>query len=416
MKSALILAIALATGAAAADPGPEGWRVGLSSNAAAKAVFAYTNNQVRCVWGSEEQSVATALPANLPTHFVLVGEEFSVSNVQDILNQTCAAIPEQLRTRLKQAHLLGPTLQWFVRFVRADTAKPDEYLNAQFHPATFRESDFNATNLPLFASQLRPQDVPPAVALELSDEVYRKSLVVPPAEPGVDYPGTLPEVTYATPFAVGMVMRAPQGVRLFRFRAKPWPNANQRVTYAWKPLSRSISVSPWDREKWPKSGYGLVRVDLRGLRPGQRADLAVFAKGSNGLWGAPSIVSFYLSPYEMRVYANNKEIRQICYEPAVRNPPPFDITEICPFMKWTDNYRGTEKKQIFGLHRQMPDGGKPLEFSNFGEQVLDHHPGDMPKTTKKVRYFQEGGLMRFEPVGDEIFYKIDSFKPRLRGE
>lgn len=419
MKTGLILSVALIAAAANAEEIseiPEGWRIAVSGKAAESAATAYTNNAVRCVWAGDEPNLGEALPANVPFHFAIEGEKFSVSNVQDILNTTCAAIPKDLRAKLDHAHLLGPTLQWFVRFIRGNSTKPDDYLKPANHPAVFRESDFNPTNLPLFASQLRPQDIPPAATLEIVEETYRKGLAVPPTEAGVDYPGTLPETTFATPFGIGLVLRAPQGVRLFRCQAKAWPNAGMNATFAWKALTPGVSIGSWNNDKWPQAGYALVRVDRRGARPGQRYDVAVFAKGRNGLWGAPGIISFYTSPYETRLYANNKEVREIRYTPAPKSLPPFDVTPICPKMHWTDYYQGNDKKQIFGFARLLPGSEKPVEFSNLGEIVLEHHPNETPKTAKKVRYYMKDGLLRFEETGDPISYKVDSFTPRLRGE
>lgn len=419
MKTGLILSVALVAAMARAEEVseiPSGWQTTVSKEAAERAAADYTNNTVRCVWAGDEPKLGEALPANVPFHFALEGEKFSVSNVQDILNTTCAAIPKDLRAKLDRAHLLGPTLQWFVRFIRCNSTKPDDYLKPANHPAVFRESDFNPTNLPLFAGQLRPQDIPPAATIELVEETFRKGLAVPPTEAGVDFPGTLPETTFATPFGIGLVLRAPQGIRLFRCRAKAWPNANLNATFAWKALTPGISISSWNRDLWPQNGHALVRIDRRGARPGQRFDVAVFAKGRNGLWGAPSILSFYTSPYEVRLYANNKEIREIRYAPATKDPPPFDVSSICPRMQWTDRYHGNDKKQILGFERFLPDSEKPLEFSNLGEIVIDHHANETPKTAKKVRYFMKDGLLRFEEIGETISYKVDAFKPRLRGE
>lgn len=418
MKRTLALGLLLAaTTAAAAGEMPEGWRTAVCSNAAAQAAHDYANNVIRCVWAGDNvgmTSVADCLPANIPFQFAVAGSEQSVSNVQRALDAAAAALRADLRDRLRESRLLSPTVNWMLRRTLFSATDSRTYLKARNHAAAVSEANVNVSNLLALARAMTPSAVPPVVALYSADET-RRNLTCPPAVPGVDYPGIHPERTYRTPFGIGMVLRAPQCRRTFRFRAVAWPNPRLKVTFAWVPVTSSVWIHGWPG-KQPKDGYAAFTVDMRSIPRGRRLDVAVFAKAEGGFWGPPSVISFYVSPYEARSYAKDGTLQKIQYLPALKVPPPYDLSPICLPADWTDYYQCDEKKRLFGFDRARPGLIRKTEFSNLGEIVIEHHPNDTPKVSAKVRYFERDGKLDWEETGEEVTRKLAPFRPRPRDE
>lgn len=417
MKRLIVLAALLAMYVAGAVDTPEAWQIVMSSNAVERAVFGYTNNVVRAVWAGDEPGSEVLLPANASFHFAIAGDRACVSNVQRVLDATVAAIQEPLRDKLIANHLLAPTMQWFVRFIRGNSTNPSDYLKSEFHPVVFHEADFNPTNLPLFAGQLRPQDIPPTVAVEFVEEVSH-GVASPKTQAGVDYPGLLPELMFGTPFGSSFILRAPEGRRAFRFKATSWPNANFRSSFEWRALTPGVSVRGWNAKQTPKEGFAILRIDgIWAYWKNRRIDVAVFAKGRNGLCGAPTILSFYPSPYEQRRYGQTGGIQEIRYTLTPREPLLYDYSPIFTPADWTDEYECVDRFRVFRFKRRMPAIDRAILFSNIGEVVLETHPNATPKVSKKVRYFvDEKGFLQFEGIGNGIKHKLESFQPNLRGE
>lgn len=395
---------------------PEAWRTVTDGHSAAVACHLYTNGAPRCVWAGDLPGVEDTMPACVPFHFAITGSKESVSNVQHIIDRTCEAIPDRLRLTLKACKLLNPTMQWLVRWNRHSVTNQHGYLwRKGNHTATYKELDFNLTNLTEMAKQLTAKNIPAVAAVSMEDEMFR-TLPTVPTIAGVDYPGDMPEVTYKTPFGVGIVLRAPQCGRSFRFRASAWPINSGKVNFQWAVIGGGVWVTPWMPGKHQGIGYGLIHVNRQGIKANGRTDVLVFARYGNGPWGAPSIISFYNSPYEIRSYNKAKEVEKIQYIPAPKKLPPYDISSICLPAEWTDYYQYDGEHHILGFKRVTPLTPIGEEFSYLGEKVLEQHPNDTPKTAMKVRYFAKDGQLHFEETGEQINYRPDAYKPRNRAD
>ena len=407
---ALLLSVLLAA-AAEADRLPDAWKTVVDSNAAACVAADYATNAVRCLWAGGDPKTAAALPANVAFQFSIAGSKQSVSDVQEILEETVAAIPTNLTPVIRRFHLLAPTVQWIVRSAKCKKPNRADYLWAGTHPAVFTDLDFNIGNLLTFARNLSAAELPPAATVWLKGEETPDRQPLAPALPGVDYPGVSPEVTFATPFGIGIVVRAPEMQRVFKFRAAAFPASNVPVSFAWTVLTGGAQVQPWDGKRQAKDGYGRVLLNVGNLCAKRRIDVAVFARWGNGPWGAPSVISFYISPYEIRTCRKN-ELVSIQYRPVAKNPPPYDISAICTPAEWTDIYQHDDKNRITGFERLLPDGITKENFSDRNEKIVESHPNGTPKTAQKVRYFVKDGQLRYEESGDPVSYKLETFQPR----
>ena len=410
-KSTLVLIAALAARPALSGTVPDGWLTVIDSNAASRVSADYANNNLRCTWAGNTTKAAAALPANAAFQLAVAGPEDCIPGIRDALEETTAAIPTNLTPVIRRFHLLGPTLQWIVRSVKCKKPNRADYLWASTHPAAFSDLDFNIQKLLDFARHLTAAQLPPAVVIRLDGEETADRRPLLPTLPGVDYPGIHPELTFATPFGIGMVVRAPELSRVFRVRAAAFPGSDAPVSYAWSVLTGGAQVQSWNRDKQTKDGYGRIILNVGTLCAKGRVDVAVFARWGAGPWGAPSIISFYASPYEVRTYKKST-LESIRYLPDPRNPPLFDISNICLPAKWTDSYRYDEANRITGFSRLLPDGVKGDDFSILNERILESHPNGTPKSAGKIRYFVKDGLLQYEETEETVSYKLETFRPR----
>ena len=410
-KSSLFLILTLTANLALTGTIPDGWRTVIDSNAANRVSTDYANNILRCTWAGDTTKAAATLPANATFQLAVAGPEDCIPNIRDAIEETTAAIPTNLTPVIKHFHLLAPTLQWIVRSVKCKKPNRADYLWASTHPAAFSDLDFNINKLLDFARHLTAAQLPPAVVIRLDGEETTDRRPLLPTLPGVDYPGIHPELTFATPFGIGMVVRAPETPRVFRVRAAAFPASNAPVSYTWSVLSGGAQIQSWNREKLTRDGYGRIILNVGNLCAKGRIDVAVFARWGEGPWGAPSIISFYASPYEIRTYKKNA-LESIRYIPDPKSPPPFDISSICLPAEWTDSYRYDEENRITGFSRLLPDGIKGEDFSILNERILESHPNGTPKAAKKIRYFTKDGRLQYEDTEETTSYKLETFQPR----
>ena len=407
----LFLVVALAAGSALSGEIPDGWLTVIDSNAASRISADYANNSLRCTWAGDTTKAPAALPANAAFQLAIAGPEDCIPGIRDALEETAAAIPTNLTPVIRHFHLLGPTLQWIVRSVKCKKPNRTDYLWASTHPAAFSDLDFNIPNLLDFARHLTAAQLPPAVVIRLDGEETADRRPLLPTLPGVDYPGIHPELTFATPFGIGMVLRAPESPRVFRVRAAAFPASKAAVSYTWSVLTGGAQGQSWNREKQTRNGYGRIVLNVGDLFAKKRIDVAVFARWGNGPWGAPSIISFYASPYEVRTYKKNV-LESIRYVSNPKAPPLFDISRLCPSAEWTDTYRYDDKNQLTGFSRLLPDGIKGDDFSILNERVLESHPNGTPKAAQKIRYFTKDGRLQYEETEEKVSYKLETFQPR----
>ena len=389
--AALLASAALPASAAPGVGAPvtvDAWRTTVDRFAAESAARAYTSNVVRCEWAGEDPRVASLMPANAAFRFAVVGDSNAASRVSRTLEDAAAAIEPALRGNLEQLGLLNSTLQWLVRSCRPGVTNSATYLAVRNHPAAFCEADFDAAKLKAVAGSLTGKTVtlPVRVKVEYLDDPVPLSR----AEPGADFPDVMPEETFAEPFGVGIVLRAPERMRKFRISASTYPFAG------------------------PERGFAEVTVDAASC--GVRADVLVFAQAANGLYGPPAVVSIYNPPLAKRSYAKGK-LQSISYIKASKDVP-YDIGPIWIPREWRDEFSLTGKGRISSFSRTVPGSFESETFSAVGELVLSMSSSGLPLVTRKVEYFvsPETGALGYRPVGEEKSYRLGESPFRRSGE
>ena len=390
---------------------PPAWINAVDTNAMERVLFDYTNNVIRSEWAGKDKSIGRELPANLGFQFAVVGDEDVTNRVNAILRATRDAIPPQVREQIEKCNYLGPTLQWLVRSTRQGVTNSTSYLATNAREAVFEEADFNLELLTNKASRLRTIDIPAVAAISPVFKVDPDYASILPAEPGIDYPDVQPEQTFATPCGIGVVVRAPEFDRCFRYRVINLMKGSEivwvsRTAPAPKPFRFNRALSP-------KNGFAEVRITNRNLR---RIDMMVCQKRGE-IIGPPSYISFYYVPYMKRNYDKAKNVVSVEYSNDIKKVPPYDISAIWIPRKWTDEYEYCSA-DIHGFTREYPVTSFPWKkseaFTNRGELVLEKSYNGDPTRIRKVRYYVENGELRYEPCGEEV--SVKGFVPRRRGE
>lgn len=415
--AALFAAVALSPLFALCGGGPTNtvaaWRTTVDRFAAEDAVRAYTSNVVRCEWAGADLRIASLMPANLPFRFAVVGDSNAVDRVGRTLEETAAAIKPELRKDLERFGILNSTLQWMVRSFRPGVTNSTTYLAARNHPAAFAESDFDAEKLKAVAGSLTGSNIPLPVCVKV--EYLENSIPLSKAAPGVDYCDTMPEETFATPFGVAIVLRAPERMRKFRLSATTYPFAGRAVRYEWR-TSGGVTLRPWPATLAEVMERGFAEATVNAASGGARTDIFVFAKSVNGLYGPPSVVSIYKPPLARRVYAKGR-LQSISYLKSSKDVP-YDISPIWTPREWRDEFVLNGKGKIFSVSRFAPGALEPERLSAVGELVLSMSASGHPLVTKKVEYFvsPETGDLGYRPVGEEKRYRLGTSPLRRSGE
>ena len=391
----------------------DAWRTAVDKSAAERANIAYTSNVVRCEWAGEDPRVAALMPANVAFSFAVIGDSNSASRVTKTLEETAEAIDPALRKTLEQHGLLNSTLQWLVRSCRPGITNAATYLNANAHPAAFREQDFDAATLKAAARSITGKGLALPVCVKV--EYLEGSIPLSKAEPSIDYPDAMPEETFALSFGAGIVLRAPERQRKFRLSASTFPTPGMAAKYVWK-ATRGVVIRPWPMTlaEVPDRGFAEVTVDAASC--GVRADVFVFAQMANGLYGPPSIVSIYNPPLAKRAYAKGK-LQSISYLRESKDVL-YDIGPIWAPREWRDDFALNGKGRIVSFTRTTPGSFAEEPFSAIGELVLSMSSSGIPLVTRKVEYFvsPETGALCYRPAGEEKKYRLGESPFRRSGE
>lgn len=398
-----------------------------SQREADRSFAAYTNNELRVVattvdeWDdSNPYKIVDRLPANMPFHLVVGGRSTDALAADDAIATVTTSMPAHVRAYFEHYKVMGPMLNWILRRSRAGATDEKAYLEPATHRAVWRAKDFDLAAIARVAGGISSNHVPMVTTVMPVYQEFAKSPITP-AEPLVDYPDPRPEQTFATPCGIGIVLRAVEARRKFRFRALAGRPGDPKVNYKWVVMSTSgstfgVTVSAMNglsREFSPEKGFADVVLDWPRL--GSRVDVAVFARYDKGPYGPPSVVSFYKVPNERRTYDRAGRISRVEYAKA-----DFAIPELFQNKSWTDDYVIGDFGNVVGfVRRRNGQASNPERFSATGEYVVEEHPSGLPKVARRVRYFtpeSDASRLDYEITTSSVTYPLQAFEPRTRGE
>ena len=387
------------------------------------ALADYTNNVLRIEvastneWdASNPHQVRDLFPANMPYQLVVASAADRTAAEAAIACATNAMVPK-VREMFQRARVMAPVLQGLFRHCRPGVTNEADYLSARAHPTAWREGDFDRERIRNAAMMLLENSMP---LLTMLTPVYEEFETHPirRAEPFLDYPDPRPETAFETLFGIGIVLRAPEKRRKFRFQARSWPVQNEKVSFVWKVITpqRWVSAKPFEGRGGfmaPKNGYAEFAFDWTVV--GRRMDILVCARYGEGPYGPPALISFFVVPNEKRTYDKSGFIEKIEYVKQ-----DVVIPQLYQNKGWTDEYKVDPTGNILGFVR-MKAGllvGKE-DFSVNGEFVHEFQAEDMPKIVSPVKYFtkiDDPGALDYEILSERKTLPFRAVEPRNRGE
>lgn len=295
-----------------------------------------------------------------------------------------AAMRPDAKESAIRRHLFAPTLQWLFRRSMPGVKSDADYLTSKAHPTAFAKKDLDVEALVERAHSLKPADIPPAVALAI---VNSPKFPVKYPRPEVDYPDGGAEFLSVTPFSVAMVLRDALAKRTVLVKAVPFPIDEGGTEFKWAVVHGdpdAVKIEPPLGESpfAPQHGVVQLTVDRRRIAPGERIDVACFAKRPGTSFGAPSFISFSAVALEKREWREDGKIASIDYtnpdnlycDPAIALP-----------RRWKDVYEYKDG-ECTGFTRYSADGEKRGEFTKRGERILERNADGTPKRKVKVHY------------------------------
>lgn len=385
----------------------------LSQAAADRMIVNYTNNILAVCAADGDYSGRghdDRFHANAPFQLGIIGGEDKVNRMKSQLDSLCSNMQGETYHWLQKNKLLAPVLQWVLRrsIRRMSGQNADMYLKVFCHRSAYAFTDFDFGMASNLVSTLRIEDIPPVVVLR---QVFSEYKVDPtfPARPLVDYPDTHNEVTFATPFAINIVLRAPERFRKFRFAAAAIAAQQEDVTFLWIAMSggkegakcrRYTKIERYGRKGYgmkPQNGYCEIAVDW--TKVGRRLDVCVFARRGNGWYGPPAIISFHTLPNEQRDYCDGGIIGSIAYVDACD-----DAVQLFDWKNWTDYYNVSGNGQIMSIERKQGIANLG-SFTADGDKIISTYPSGFPNEYQKVRYYLKPcpdgkSALQFEEYGE----------------
>ena len=176
-----------------------------------------------------------------------------------------------VKRELVERGLLAPTIQWLIRSSLQAVKKESDYFTERAHPTVFPPNGLDLKKLKKSAAALKTSNIPPVAT------------IAGIAPEKVDYAGTFPELTYATPCAWAFVLRAEAPKRSFIVKAAGADEYEFAVVHDDLGAATLSRLAP---------DVAKIELDCAKISPGHRVDLAVFGKSVNSAYGAPAFVSF----------------------------------------------------------------------------------------------------------------------------
>lgn len=351
----------------------------------ARMELLYRNNQfwvIPSVKDYGNKDIGDTFPAVAPWMFVSHGISWSDQPFLRAALAASACFPRPTKLALLRRHLMAPTLQWLLRSTRKCVRGESDYLSPKAHPTAFDAGNIDLVRIVEKAHALRPEQIPPSVALAL---VNSRTFPVKYPMPGRDYPDSVIEALYQTASSTAIILRAPEAVRTFLVQARTFPEVDPSAEFTWRVVhgdasAVKITAPLGETLNTPERGFAQIVIDRRSVT--NRIDVACFARQHGTEWGAPSFFSFYPIPQERRVYRADGKIESIDYSnpDGVYSDPVIALPR-----RWKDTYAYAADGTPLGWTRSY-NGKDAASFAPNGERIIERKPDGTPAKTIPVKY------------------------------
>jgi hypothetical protein len=205
-----------------------------------------------------------------PYWLVTAGRSFSDRPyLRGALAASASFQPETKRELVKRG-MLAPTIMTLIRKSLKNVADEEAYLTPAAHPTAFPANALDVNRLTKAASKMAISEIPPLAPLKVAVDKRPN-------------PYSVPELTYATPFAVAIVLREEDTKRTFMVSSG---GAEEYAFVQTHGVGVDVKI---ERENVSSAK---ITIDRTGMSPTNRVDIAVFARSAGTGWGAPSYISF----------------------------------------------------------------------------------------------------------------------------
>ena len=342
-----------------------------------------------------KRDIGDVYPGVAPFQMVSVGSSWSDQAFLRAALAASASFTRMTKQAIIRHNLMGPTLQWLLRRTYKGVDSEDDYLSPKAHPTAFKGNDLDTVRLVQKAHALLPEQIPPLVAVDL---INSRVNTIPYPVPGRDYPDVAPEILYFTSSAACIVLRAPEGMRPFLFRARiDGAPATSPASFTWRVVhgdASAVTIKAPDGESsaTPEKGIAQITVDRRRVK--ERIDVACFARTADTEWGAPSFISFFPVPQESRTYRSDGRIESIDYSnpDGVYSDPAVSLPR-----HWKDTYAYDDTGKLLGWTRSY-NGKDTAAFTAAGDRIVKRNADGSPAKAVHVKYVPRSTNDQLEPV------------------
>ena len=342
-----------------------------------------------------KKDIGDVYPGVAPFQMVSVGSSWSDQAFLRAALAASASFTRMTKQVIIRRNLMGPTLQWLLRRTYKGVDSEDDYLSPKAHPTAFKGNDLDTVRLVQKAHALLSEQIPPLVAIDL---INSRVHTIPYPIPGRDYPDVAPEILYFTSSAACIVLRAPEGMRPFLFRARiDGAPATGPASFTWRVVHGDASAvtikAPDDNDgATPEKGIAQITVDRRRVK--ERIDVACFARTADTEWGAPSFISFFPVPQESRTYRSDGRIESIDYSnpDGVYSDPAVSLPR-----HWKDTYSYDDTGKLLGWTRSY-NGKDTAAFTAAGDRIVKRNADGSPAKAVHVKYVPRSTNDQLEPV------------------
>lgn len=289
-----------------------------------------------------------------PYLFISPGSSWTDRPILASLATALAALRPETKEMLTKSGQIAPTLQYLLRMAQSNVVEMADYLKPAAHPVVFNGNNVDTIKLARLAHSIETNSLPPLAPLRVLDDDSARY------RPIIDYPDSLGERVYDTPFAIARVWRAPSGKR--KMSLAVGTPGDEDITYHWfvgqgdpaKVLIREID-----------SHGRRVEIEVRYHDPrfntpfGVRSSrVDVICVADNGTHcSAPSFVTWFFPPNEKREYGIGMKPIAIDYASCATN---YVDPEYSPPKDFRDEFIRDDTGALDHVRRTYADGREEI--------------------------------------------------------
>lgn len=321
----------------------------------------YDNDQLYVYPEHRDHDDVDHYPANWPYTITSQGSSGSDRDFLKAIALTLASFRPETFQRLREYHLIAPTVQMIMRRELTPVIREEHYFTGRAHPVVFRGADLRPGRMVARAAALAAEAIPPMVRIQVEHESFSNAAGL----------AGMSEKLFDTPSAIARVWRDTAGRKSMTVTTAGTVDPNGRdLTFSWRVLSgkpEKVRITPLDDKglrarleiEWHDPWTQRSQARTEKPRLISRVDIGVFAH--NGVEvSAPAMISINFPAHQKRNYQDRvhdaPRLISIDYD-AVRRGVYFD-----PILFWSAPWidrltNGVLERRTLGEDWLVPPNG-----------------------------------------------------------